>query len=112
MIRLILTGILLLLSLSFFLQNQEQEVTFRYLFGLRTASAKVYQPILIAFGVGLLVASILLLPAWVQGRIELKRKTRALQEAEADLEQLRQTERTPDPTVRFQDVKEHQEPPA
>ena len=70
MIRLILVGILLLLSFSFFLQNQEQEVTFRYLFGMKTASAKVYMPVLSAFVVGLLVASILLLPAWVQGRIE------------------------------------------
>jgi uncharacterized integral membrane protein len=34
MIRLILVGILLLLSLAFFLQNQEQEVTLWYIFGL------------------------------------------------------------------------------
>ena len=37
---------------------------------------------------GLLVASILLFPAWVRGRLELRRKTKALQEAEADLEEL------------------------
>ena len=34
LIRLILVGTLLLLALSFFLQNQEQEVTLRYFFGL------------------------------------------------------------------------------
>jgi putative membrane protein len=34
MTRLILVGILLLLSLAFFLQNQEQEVTLRYFFGM------------------------------------------------------------------------------
>jgi lipopolysaccharide assembly protein A len=89
MIRLILVSILLLLSLSFFLQNQEQEVTLRYLFGLRSASTPIYKPILSAFALGLLVASILLFPAWIRGRIEIRRKTKALQEAEADLERLR-----------------------
>lgn len=91
MIRLILVGTLLLLSLSFFLQNQEQEVTLRYFFGLRSASTLIYKPILAAFGIGLLVSGILLFPAWVRGRIELRRKTKALQEAEVDLERLRQS---------------------
>ncbi len=90
MIRLIFVGTLLLLALSFFLQNQEQEVTLRYFFGLRSASILIYKPILAAFGVGLLVSGILLFPAWVRGRIELRRKTKALQEAEVDLERLRQ----------------------
>ena len=90
MIRLIFVGTLLLLALSFFLQNQEQEFTLRYFFGLRSASILIYKPILAAFGVGLLVSGILLFPAWVRGRIELRRKTKALQEAEVDLERLRQ----------------------
>ena len=97
MIRLILVFILLALSLSFFLQNQEQEVTLRYFFGLRTAETKVYVPILSGFVIGLLVASILLFPPWVRGRIELRRKTKQLQEAEAELEQLRETERGMEP---------------
>ncbi|MES4785818.1 MAG: hypothetical protein C4294_08360, partial [Nitrospiraceae bacterium] len=79
MIRLILVAILLLLSLSFFLQNQEQEVTLRYFFGLQSASTPIYKPILSAFAIGLLVAAILLLPAWVRLRIDLRRKTKALQ---------------------------------
>lgn len=91
MIRLILVGILLLLSLTFFLQNQEQEVTLRYFFGLSSATTFIYKPILSAFAIGLLVASILLFPPWIRGRIELRRKTRALQEVEADLERLRQS---------------------
>ena len=101
MIRLILVGILLLLSLAFFLQNQEQEVTLRYFFGLLEASTPIYKPILMAFAVGLLVSGILLFPPWVQGRIDLRRKTKALQDAEVDLERLRQSieklsGRTPD----------------
>lgn len=91
MIRLILVGILLLLSLAFFLQNQEQEVTLRYFFGLLEASTPIYKPILTAFVVGLLVSGILLFPPWVRSRIELRRKTKALQEAEVDLERLRQS---------------------
>src|SRR5713226_7904673 len=89
MIRLILVGILLLLSLAFFLQNQEQEVTLRYFFGLFEASTPIYRPILAGFAVGLLVSGILLFPPWVRSRIELRRKTKALQEAEVDLERLR-----------------------
>jgi lipopolysaccharide assembly protein A len=93
MIRLILVFILLALSLSFFLQNREPVITLRYFFGLKTAETQVYIPILSAFVIGLLVSSILLFPAWVRGRIELRRKTKQLQEAEAELEQLREAER-------------------
>jgi uncharacterized integral membrane protein len=89
MIRLILVGTLLLLSLAFFLQNQEQEVTLRYFFGLFEASTPIYKPVLAGFAIGLLVSVILLFPPWVKGRIELRRKTKALQEAEVDLERLR-----------------------
>jgi len=92
MIRLILVFILLALSLSFFLQNQEQEVTLRYFFGLKSAVTRVYVPILSGFVIGLLVSSILLFPGWVRGRIELRRKTKQLQEAEAELEQLREAQ--------------------
>jgi uncharacterized integral membrane protein len=89
MIRLILVGILLLLCLAFFLQNQEQEVKLRYFFGLFEASTPIYKPILTGFAIGLLVSGVLLFPPWVRGRIELRRKTKALQEAEVDLERLR-----------------------
>ena len=91
MTRLILIGILSLLSLAFFLQNQEQEVTLRYFFGLLEASTPIYKPIMAGFVVGLLVAAILLFPPWVRGRIDLRRKTKALQEAEVNLERLRQS---------------------
>ena len=89
MIRLILVGVLLLLSLAFFLQNQEQEVTLHYLFGLRSISTPIYKPILGSFVVGILAAGILLFPAWLRSRVELRRRTKALQDAEADLERLR-----------------------
>jgi lipopolysaccharide assembly protein A len=91
MTRLILVGILLLLSLAFFLQNQDQEVTLRYFFGLLEASTPIYKPVLAGFVIGLLVAAILLFPPWVRSRIDLRRKTKALQEAQVDLERLRQS---------------------
>lgn len=97
MIRLILVFILLALALSFFLQNQDQEVALRYFFGLKSVETKVYVPILSGFVIGLLVSSILLFPAWVRGRIELRRKIKQLQEAEAELEQLREAERGVEP---------------
>ncbi len=112
MIRLIVVLLLLGLTVTFFLQNQEQEVTLRYLFGLRSTSVLIYKPILSAFAVGILVTFILLFPAWVRGRIELRRKTRALQEAEADLEALRETlERTLHPPVRLTSEKNAEDLP-
>lgn len=111
MIRLILVFILLALSLSFFLQNREPVITLRYFFGLKTAETQVYVPILSAFVIGLLVSSILLFPAWVRGRIELRRKTKQLQEAEAELEQLREAERGAEPDQASPPVGDD-EPPA
>ena len=121
MIRVILVGTLLLLCLAFFLQNQEQEVTLRYFFGLFEASTPIYKPILAGFAVGLLVSGILLFPPWVKGRIELRRKTKALQEAEVDLERLRHsleklTGRTAPPVpgdvpLRESPMSEHDETP-
>jgi len=110
MIRLILVGTLLLLMLTFFLQNQEEVVTLRYFFGLQTASTPIYKPVLSAFVVGLLVASVLLFPAWVRNRLELRRKTKALQEAEADLARLRQMrDRTAAPTGARSGSESHEE---
>ena len=44
-----------------------------------------------SFAVGLLVSGILLFPPWVRSRIDLRRKTKALQDAEVDLERARQS---------------------
>ena len=109
MIRLILVGIILILSLTFFLQNQEQEVTFRYLFGLKEASTKVYKPIFSAFVVGLVIATILLFPAWAKARIQLRRMTKSLQESEADLERVRMAQRKLEHAAREAGLRESQE---
>ena len=91
MIRLASVTLLFLLLVAFFLQNQEEQVTIHYLFGLQSATTPVYKPVLGAFVAGLLIASLVFLPTWVRARVQLRRTARALQEAEAELERVRGT---------------------
>jgi len=90
MIRLILVVILLGLSMTFFLQNREEEAILHY-FGITSKPTPIYKPILSAFGSGLLIMGILLFPAWVKLRIELRRARTALRLAEEELDRLRGT---------------------
>jgi uncharacterized integral membrane protein len=87
MVRLILVVILLALSVTFFLQNREEEALLHY-FGA-TSKAPIYKPILSAFGWGLLIMWILLFPAWFKLRRELRRARMALRLAEEELDRLR-----------------------
>jgi len=95
MIRLILVAILIALSVTFFLQNREEEAILHY-FG-QTSQAPIYKPILMAFGTGLLIMGILLFPAWIKLRIELRRTRTALHLAEEELDRLRPARTTPFP---------------
>lgn len=95
MIRLILVAILIALSVTFFLQNREEEAVLHY-FG-QTSKAPIYKPILMAFGTGLLIMGILLFPAWIKLRIELRRTRTALHLAEEELDRLRPSRTTPLP---------------
>ncbi|SRR6266508_4836506 len=87
MIRLVLVVILVALSVTFFLQNREEQALLHY-FGI-TSKAPIYRPILSAFGTGLLIMGILLFPAWIKLRIELRRTRTALHLAEEELDRLR-----------------------
>jgi putative membrane protein len=88
MVRLILIVAVLALSLTFFVQNNAEEAILHY-FGTTTKPTPIYKPILSAFGVGLLVMGILLFPAWIKLRIELRRSRKALQMAEEELDRHR-----------------------
>jgi uncharacterized integral membrane protein len=88
MVRLILVVILLALSVTFFLQNREEEAILHY-FGKTTKPTPIYKPILSAFGAGLLIMGLLLFPAWVKLRIELRRTRTALRLAEEERDRLR-----------------------
>jgi uncharacterized integral membrane protein len=88
MVRLILVVILFALSMTFFLQNREEEAILHY-FGITSKPTPIYKPILSAFGSGLLIMGILLFPAWVKLRIELRRTRTALHLAEEERDRLR-----------------------
>jgi lipopolysaccharide assembly protein A len=111
MIRLILVAILIALSVIFFLQNREAEAPLHY-FG-QTSTAPIYKPILIAFGAGLLIMGILLFPAWIKLRIELRRARTALHLAEEELDRLRpaRTIPLPRPPVPLRDYDEDEDAP-
>ena len=91
MIRLIFVGLLTVLCLAFFFKNQDQDVTLWYFFGIEKISTPISFPMLGAFAAGFLAVSLLLVPTWIRSRLELRRQTKALKEAEADLERLRRS---------------------
>ena len=72
MVRLILVVILLTLSLTFFLQNRSEEAVLHY-FGAASKPTPIYKPILTAFGAGVFIMGLLLFPAWIKLRMELRR---------------------------------------
>jgi len=88
MVRLILILTLIALSVTFFLQNHGEEAILHY-FGATTKPTPIYKPILSAFGAGLLTMGILLFPAWIKLRMELRRSRKALQLAEEELDRHR-----------------------
>ena len=88
MVRLILVVILLVLSVTFFLQNREEEAILHYV-GTTSKPTPIYKPIITAFGAGLLIMGILLFPAWIKLRMELRRSRKALQLAEEELDKFR-----------------------
>jgi len=94
MIRLILVVVLLTLSLTFFLQNRDEEAILHY-FGATSKPTPIYKPILISFGAGVLIMGILLFPAWIKLRMELRRSRKALQLAEGELDRRRSPRDTP-----------------
>jgi lipopolysaccharide assembly protein A len=85
MVRLILVVILLTLSLTFFLQNRNEEAVLHY-FGATSKPTPIYKPILTAFGAGVFIMGLLLFPAWIKLRMELRRSRKALQLAEEELD--------------------------
>jgi putative membrane protein len=94
MIRLILVVVLIALSITFFFQNRQEEAVLHY-FGATTPPTPIYKPILSAFGTGLLIMGLLLFPAWIKLRMELRRTRTALHLAEEELDRLRATQGIP-----------------
>jgi len=109
MVRLILVALLIALSVTFFLQNREEEALLHY-FG-QTSKAPIYKPILSALGTGLLIMGLLFFPAWIKLRIELRRARTALHLAEEELDRLRpaRTIPLPRPPVPLRDYDEDED---
>jgi len=112
MVRLILVAVLIALSITFFLQNREEEAILHY-FGTTSKPTPIYKPILSAFGTGLLIMGLLLFPAWIKLRIELRRARTALHLAEEELDRLRpaRTIPLPRPPVPLRDYDEDEDAP-
>src|SRR5207237_1443166 len=64
-------------------------------FGATTPPTPIYKPILSAFGTGLLIMGLLLFPAWIKLRMQLRRTRTALHLAEEELDRLRATQGIP-----------------
>src|SRR5256885_234546 len=90
MIRLILVVVLIALSITFFFQNRQEEAVLHY-FGAPRPPTPIYNPILGASAPGFLIRGLLLSPAWIKLRMELRRTRTALHLAEEELDRLRAT---------------------
>ena len=108
-VRLILVALLIALSVTFFLQNRQEEAPLHY-FG-QTSTAPIYKPILSAFGTGLLIMGILLFPAWIKLRMELRRARTALHLAEEELDRLRPARTAPRPLMPLRNRDEDEDAP-
>src|SRR5207237_2541232 len=94
MIRALLVIVLLTLSMTFFLQNREEEAILHY-FATTSKPTPIYKPILTAFGAGVFIMGLLLFPAWIKLRMELRRSRTALPLAAEQLDRQRTPSRIP-----------------
>lgn len=92
MIRLIVLTVLILLVVTFGIQNADQLISLHYYFGLSTPPLPAYQLVLAAFILGGLFVVILLFPEWVRLRLELRRHRKALKKADHAMSKVRPAE--------------------
>ncbi|MEO5656026.1 MAG: LapA family protein [Nitrospiria bacterium] len=78
MIRLIILLVVLAAALLFAMQNQDQAIALRLLFGRITPPLPVYLIVLGSFALGVLVAGMLVVPDWVRTRLQLRRQRREI----------------------------------
>lgn len=87
MIRFVFVLILVIVVLSFAVENLEKTIRFHYFFGYESPPFPVYLVILGAFFFGMLMTVVLLLPEWIKNRIRLRRHERTLHRLETELNQ-------------------------
>lgn len=88
MIRLAVVFLTVIVTLFIAVQNRHAYVTVSLFFG-EPVAMPLYQPLLAALGLGVLAAALVLAPPMIRCRLELRRQTRILRSAQADLERQR-----------------------
>lgn len=78
MIRLLLLLVVLAVALLFALENRDQTIVLRLLFGEITPPMPVYLVVLASFALGVLIAGLLVVPDWIRTRLQLRRQRRQI----------------------------------
>ncbi len=78
MIRLLLLLVVLAVALLFALENRDQTIVLRLLFGEITPPTPVYLVVLASFALGVLIAGLLVVPDWIRTRLQLRRQRRQI----------------------------------
>jgi len=78
MIRLLLLLLVLAVALLFALENRDQMIVLRLLFGEIMPPTPVYLVVLTSFAIGVLVAGLLVVPDWIRTRLQLRRQRRQI----------------------------------
>ena len=87
MIRLLILLLVVILYFTFVLNNMEEMISLKYL-GLSTQPLPVYLLVLGALIIGMLLASILVLPGWIRMRMEMRRQRKTIEQMEQELSRL------------------------
>ena len=97
MIRTFLFILILLLGFTFIVKNTDQTVALQYFFGLAAPPIPVYQLVIGAFIVGMLLTGILIFPEWIRLRLEVRRQRKSLVRIEDEMARLRPPPSIPRP---------------
>lgn len=88
MIRLVILLMVIILYLTFVVYNMEDKVALKYVMGLSTDPLPVYLLLLAALMLGMVLATMFTIPAWIRMKMELRRQRRTIEEMEEDLNRL------------------------
>ena len=88
MIRLLMLLLVIILYFTFVLYNMEEKIALKYVLGLSTQPLPVYLLVLGSLIIGMLLASILVLPGWIRMRLEMRRQRKTIEQMEQELSHL------------------------
>jgi uncharacterized integral membrane protein len=88
MIRLLILLLVVILYFTFVLYNMEEKIALKYVLGLSTQPLPVYLLILGSLIIGMLLASIWVIPGWIRMRLEMRRQRKTIEQMEQELSRL------------------------